>query len=105
MVQWPEGNEDEDDSYDDDDDDDGDSCPVKCKHRKRSDTSKHSKQKIRSECSTHREEKESQVDDLVQELCEINSDKYDLSDPQYCLWAYMIVSGFNPVRTIHLRFL
>ena len=62
--------EDEDDS-DDDADDDTNSCPTKRKRRRKSsDTSKHSKQKQRSE-PTRREEKESQVDDLVQELREI----------------------------------
>ena len=40
---------------------------------------------------TQREEKEGMVNEIVQELKE----KYDesFSEPQYCLWAHMIVTG------------
>jgi hypothetical protein len=37
--------------------------------------------------------KEKQIDDVAAELVELNSEKLDLSDPQYRLWARMIVCG------------
>lgn len=37
--------------------------------------------------------KEKQIDDVASELVELNNDKLDFSDPQYRLWAGMIVCG------------
>lgn len=39
--------------------------------------------------------KEREIDDMVAELKEINSDKCNLSDPQYRLWARMIINGIH----------
>ena len=40
-------------------------------------------------------EKEKDIDDLVSELIEMHSDKCNLSDIQYRLWARMIVNGIH----------
>ena len=37
--------------------------------------------------------KEKQIDDVASKLVELNSDTLNLSDPQYRLWARMIVCG------------
>ena len=42
--------------------------------------------------------KEKEIDDLAAELVEMNSDELDLSDPQYRLWARMIVCGNHSSR-------
>ena len=42
-----------------------------------------------------RAEKEREIDDLVAELKEMHSDKCNLSDPQYRLWARMITNGIH----------
>ena len=42
-----------------------------------------------------RSEKESSIDEIVLELKEIHSDKHSYSDPQYRLWARMIINGIH----------
>jgi len=48
---------------------------------------------------TRREEEESQIDDLVAELREKNT-THELSEPQYRLWARMIMSGVHTSKEI-----
>ncbi len=45
--------------------------------------------------TSKRAEKEREIDDLVTELKEMHSDKRNLSDPQYRLWARMITNGIH----------
>ena len=41
--------------------------------------------------TSKRAQKEGEIDDIVAELKEIHSDKHSFSDPQYRLWARMII--------------
>ena len=45
--------------------------------------------------TSRRAEKERDIDDLVAELKEIHSDKRSYSDPQYRLWARMIIKAYT----------
>ena len=51
------------------------------------------RKKVSEESKTRREVKEDKVADLAKELREKNCDVHDLSEPQYSLWARMIISG------------
>jgi hypothetical protein len=51
------------------------------------------RKKIAEDTRTRREEKEDRVAHLAKELKEKNSGVHDLSEPQYSLWARMIISG------------
>ena len=48
--------------------------------------------------TSKRAEKEREIDDLVTELKEMHSDKHNLSDPQYRLWARMYINGIHPSK-------
>ena len=51
-------------------------------------------------CTSKRAEKEKDIDDLVSELKEMHSDRHNLSDPQYRLWARMT---YTPAKIPHLK--
>jgi len=53
--------------------------------------------------NTKREEKETRVEVLAKELKEQNSDKMELTEPQYRLWAHMIVIGVHADKDLPLQ--
>ena len=54
--------------------------------------------------TSRRAEKERDIDDLVAELKEIHSDKRSYSDPQYRLWARMIIKAYIPAKKPLLKY-
>jgi hypothetical protein len=44
--------------------------------------------------------KEKEVDDIAEELREINHGKHSYSDPQYKLWARMIINGLHSSKEV-----
>ena len=44
---------------------------------------------------TRRDDREAQIDDLVDELREMHSENHDYTEPQYRLWARMVQNGIH----------